>query len=143
MTLDRWALLVHAGATLYMVGLIWFVQLVHYPLFGRVGAAGFPAYEAEHQRRTTLAVGPPMVIEALCALLLAVRVPSGAAPWVPWFGLGLLAAVWLSTALLQVPRHGELARGFDARAHRRLVATNRLRTALWSARGVLALALLA
>jgi hypothetical protein len=26
-------LLAHAAATLFMVGVIWFVQLVHYPLF--------------------------------------------------------------------------------------------------------------
>lgn len=143
MTLDRWTLLVHAGATLYMAGLIWFVQLVHYPLFARVGAAGFASYEAAHQRCTTFAVGPPMAIEALTALALAFRAPAGAAPWVPWLGLALLAATWLSTALLQVPRHRELARGFDARAHRSLVATNWLRTVLWTARGVLALALLA
>ncbi|MFY0528690.1 hypothetical protein ACN28I_37835 [Archangium gephyra] len=29
-------LLAHAAATLFMVGLIWFVQVVHYPLFSRV-----------------------------------------------------------------------------------------------------------
>ncbi|HEX2205610.1 MAG TPA: hypothetical protein VHG91_20025 [Longimicrobium sp.] len=47
--------------------------------------------------------------------------------------------VWLSTALLQVPMHGRLERGFDAAAHRRLVATNWVRTVAWTARGVLLL----
>jgi len=46
---------------------------------------------------------------------------------------------WLSTALLQVPRHRQLARGFDARAHAFLVRSNVVRTAAWTARGALCL----
>lgn len=34
-------LYLHAGATLFMTGLIWFVQVVHYPLFLRVGEGNF------------------------------------------------------------------------------------------------------
>ena len=65
---------------------------------------------------------------------------GGAATWV---GVGLLAGAWLSTALIQVPCHRRLERGFDAAAHARLVRTNWIRTALWSARGIVALVLLA
>ena len=36
-----WLLLVNAATTLFMVGVIWFVQSVHYPLFSRVGEAAF------------------------------------------------------------------------------------------------------
>ena len=36
-----YVLLTHLAATLYMVGVIWFVQVVHYPLFARAGAEGF------------------------------------------------------------------------------------------------------
>jgi hypothetical protein len=34
-------LLANAAATLFMVGVIRFVQVVHYPLFARVGRPGF------------------------------------------------------------------------------------------------------
>jgi hypothetical protein len=131
--------LVHAAATWYMVGLIWFVQLVHYPLFGGVGAAGFPAYAAAHQRRTTWVVGPPMLAELASGGWLALKPPAGVGrgPFVA--GLALLAAIWLSTALVQVPRHTVLGVGYDAGAHRTLVTTNWVRTAAWSARGALVL----
>ena len=33
--------LLQLASTLAMVGLIWFVQVVHYPLFEKVGAGGF------------------------------------------------------------------------------------------------------
>ena len=133
---------VHAFATLWMVGLVWFVQVVHYPLFAMVEGPGFVAYEAAHCRRTNWVVGPPMLAEAGAALWLAVSPPSGVPAEVTWLGLGLLGLVWISTALLQVPSHARLSLGFDARAHRVLVATNWVRTAAWTVRGVIALAIL-
>ena len=57
-------LLLQAAATLPMVGLIWFVQIVHYPLFGEVGHDRFADYERNHQNRTTLVVAPLMLVEA-------------------------------------------------------------------------------
>lgn len=36
-----------------MTGVIWFVQIAHYPLFSRVGQPGFSEYEREHARRTS------------------------------------------------------------------------------------------
>jgi hypothetical protein len=134
-----WTLLPHAAATLWMVGLIWFVQVVHYPLFARVGRQRFAAYEAAHTRRTGWVVGPPMLVEAATAVLLAGAPPEGVTRTAAWAGLGLLGTIWLSTALLQVPAHRRLERGFDAAAHRRLVATNWIRTVAWSLRGALAL----
>jgi hypothetical protein len=136
-------LLLHLVATLFMTGLIWFVQVVHYPLFGRVGQQGFPAYEAEHAKRTGWVVGPIMCLEALTAVLLAVAPPDGVGRHVPVAGLLLLAVIWLSTFFLQVPQHRILARGYDAHAHRKLVLTNWIRTAAWTMRSVLVLCMVA
>lgn len=135
-------LIIHAAATLYMAGLIWFVQLVHYPLMARVGERGYTSYQQLHERRTALAVAPAMLTELCCATYLALRTPGHVAPALAWAGLLLVVLLWLSTALLQVPCHKRLGRGFDADAHRRLVRTNWLRTVLWSARGAIALAML-
>jgi hypothetical protein len=54
----------------------------------------------------------------------------------------LVAVVWASTAVLQVPRHQTLAASFDAAAHADLVRTNWIRTVAWSARGGLMLSVL-
>lgn len=128
----------HAAATLYMVGLIWFVQVVHYPLFALVGPAQFQAYQMAHMRLTTWVVGPPMLLELAGAVALPLVGLEGLPRWMPWLGLALLAGIWASTAILQVPRHEALlAGGFDAGHHTALVATNGLRAALWTARGLL------
>ena len=133
---------VQLASTLYMVGLIWFVQLVHYPLFSAVGIKEFPAYEQSHQRLTTWAVGPMMLIELVSTFALPFRMPVGSATWLAWLGLALLIAIWLSTWLLQVPAHHSLqVNGFSHTVHSRLVRTNWIRTVAWSVRGLIALAI--
>ena len=56
-----WLFLAHVAATLVMVGVIWFVQIVHYPLFSQVSEAAFNLYEAQHTRLTTYVVAPAML----------------------------------------------------------------------------------
>lgn len=134
-------LALHALATIGMAGLIWFVQVVHYPLFAHAGGpghAGFTAYEQAHQARTTLIVAPLMFVELGTAAWLALRTPDGISPALAWTGLALVAVVWLSTFFVQVPLHGRLSGGFDARAHALLVGTNWVRTIAWTARAGLA-----
>ncbi len=67
--------LINAGSTLYIVGLIWFVQLVHYPLMSRVGPGAYPVYQRAHQSLTTLAVGPAMLVELIASIALVVDGP--------------------------------------------------------------------
>jgi hypothetical protein len=135
----KYVLLANLSTTLFMVGVIWFVQVVHYPLFSRVGAEGFALYSAVHSRLTTYVVGPPMLVETATALLLVFRRPAEIPSWAVLVGLALIGMIWASTALLQVPRHTALGSGFDRAALSGLVLTNWLRTAAWSVRGALVL----
>ena len=135
-------LLLHAAATLFMVGVIWFVQVVHYPLFGKVDSDVFVAYAEAHSRLTSLVVGPPMLVEAATAVILVFAHPASVPGWLPILGLVLVAGIWLSTALLQVPRHRALGTGFEPSAHSLLVGSNWVRTGLWSARGLVVLAMI-
>lgn len=130
--------LAHAAATWFMTGLIWTIQVVHYPLFARVGARGFEGFEAEHSRRITALLAVPWPLEVVTAVWIAVS--PGPVPRVAAVVGALLAgAVAVVTVLVQVPLHQRLGEGYDPAAHRRLVATNWVRTALWSARSAIAL----
>jgi hypothetical protein len=137
-----WIALVHAAATWALVGLIWFVQVVHYPGFAGIARSDFGAYHARHVQRTTRVVAPLMLLEAITALLLVLMLPRGLPAISGWVGLGLLALIWLSTFKLQVPRHDELSREPAPAVVRALVSSNWIRTAAWSLRGVVALAVL-
>lgn len=140
MTATIW--LLHLGATLAMTGLIWLVQVVHYPLFAEVGPEAFHRYHEGHTRLITFVVLPLMGIELITAGWLALRPPLGLAPWT-WLGLGLVALAWASTMFVQVPLHSTLSQGFDPAAHHALVRTNWVRTVAWTIRAVLWLALTA
>ncbi|MEX0847439.1 MAG: hypothetical protein WD023_06640 [Ilumatobacteraceae bacterium] len=140
--LDALVLGAQVAATWSMVGLIWFVQVVHYPLFGWVGDDVAVPYAVEHQRRTALVVGLPMAVEGVTALWLFADPPVGSNRVLPFVGLVLLAVVHASTVLLQVPQHAALARANDTTRIRRLVRSNWIRTVAWTARGIVTLVLL-
>ncbi len=138
--------LLQLACTLFMTGLIWFVQIVHYPLFAEVGPAQLNRYETLHANRTSWVVFPPMMIELLTTLALLYP-PSRPR------SLGLPAAlalnaltgvIWMTTALGHVPLHTRLGRPADDHAPslRLLVRLNWLRTIAWTARsGILLFAL--
>ena len=132
---------IHLLATATMVGLIWFVQIVHYPLFDRVGRDRFVDYEAAHTRATAWVVGPFMAVEGVSALAVAGLLHDEVGVALAVTGLGLLALIHASTVFVQVPAHGRLAGGYDAATVRRLVRTNWVRTVGWSTRGVVAAAM--
>jgi hypothetical protein len=130
-------LLANAAATWFLTGLIWVVQIVHYPLFSHVDRGAFPGFAAAHGRLITLLVAPAMLVELVTTgLLLAERPEALPVRWA-WAGAGLVGVLWLSTALVQVPLHAQLAHGYDARAHGWLVTTNWIRTAAWTIRSLL------
>ena len=133
-------LLTQFAATMFMVGLIWFVQIVHYPLYANVGREQFSEYEALHNRLTTWVVGPAMLIEMLTALIFLKYFPDESTS-LAWIGLGLLAVIWVSTAALSVPAHDVLTAGFADDAWQKLVSTNWIRTIAWSLRGVILMAI--
>jgi hypothetical protein len=129
---------IHTMSTLMMTGLIWFVQLVHYPLFSYAGKQAFVRFEKQHVRRTTWIVLPLMIAEAVTALALVILAWNHRDVRLPLLGLFLLVIIWASTLCVQVPCHKTLAGGFNAATADRLVRTNWIRTVAWTARGVVA-----
>ena len=135
-------LLLCTAAALFMTGVIWIVQVVHYALFDRVGADGWAAYHAAHTRRITAIVLLPMVVELGTAGLLVLAPPPGIPQPLLWVGLVLAAATWAVTFFVSVPLHGRLAGRFDDDACLALVRTNWARTGLWTGHAAVLLAIL-
>ena len=129
----------HLVATVFMVGLIWFVQVVHYPLFDRISGEASIQYAAEHQRRTAWVVGLPMLVEGITTLWLFFDPINGRL--LPLLGGLVLMKIHLSTVFLQVPLHKKLSQGYEREVVRKLVATNWVRTIGWTIRAAIALAI--
>lgn len=131
-------LIVQAIASSAMCGIIWFVQIVHYPLFARVRDGG-REFAVENQRRTQRVVIAFMLAEAVAAAVIAWKPPVGVPRPVAFAGLGAVAMLWLSTVFVQMPLHARLAReGHAPAAVDALVRSNWLRTAVWTLRAALA-----
>ena len=127
------------AATLFMTGVIWFVEVVHYPLMGRVGTDGWRAYHADHTRLTGRVVLVPMVVELVTSAWLVGARPTWLSPALAWAGLVAAVLTWGITFLLSVPAHNHLAAGFDSAWHRSLVGTNILRAVAWTAHAAILL----
>jgi hypothetical protein len=128
----------HLASTLVLVGIIWTVQVVHYPLMARVGEDRFIAYEAAHAPRMAAVVVLPWTVQGVTTAMLLLARPTGVPAALVAAAAVAAAVPVLVTVVASVPAHARLAGGFDPDVHRRLVATNWIRTASWTAHGAIA-----
>ena len=122
-----------------MAGIIWYVQLVHYPLFAAVGADAWFPYHRDHERRTGWVVAPLMIAELGSAAIVVVIGGHGA---LAVAGLLLAVVTWVLTFALALPLHRRLNEARELATMQRLVNVNWLRTAAWTGHGVIAVVLL-
>ena len=130
-------------ATWAMVGVIWIVQIVHYPLLGQLSAITPGTAASDHQRRISWIVGPLMAVEGVTAITLLIDRPTTMSTASAWVAAALLGVALASTVLIQVPQHSKLASAHDDEVVRSLLAGNWIRVAAWTARGVLLAVVLA
>lgn len=122
-------LVVHLALTAAYAGFQWTVRVLVYPQFAQVPPAAFAAYERSHQRLVTRVVGPLFAGQGATTLAVLAARPAGA-PLVPVLaGAACLAVVLGVTAVLAVPLHRRLDRGWDPAAHRRLLRVDAVRVA--------------
>ncbi|MGA0333366.1 MAG: hypothetical protein ACO3N7_05690 [Kiritimatiellia bacterium] len=127
-----WAV-VHFFCAAYMTGIIWFVQRVQYPMLHLTDGPRAKEGHREYTRRMGPVVMPVMLLEVFLQGRWLVQEPG-----LPAFvGAALLATVWLSTFLLQVPCHRRLERNFDPQVQKFLVRSNWIRSAAWSLRALI------
>ena len=119
-----------------MAATIWFVQLVHYPLYRAVPAAVFTAYHTRHLRRARLTLGLPVLAEAILAATLAYTLVDSDAHVLAWISFGLLASGLLVTATAIESTYRRLTDRFEESRLRSLLRWNLLRAVIWSIRVV-------
>ncbi|MCP5491968.1 MAG: hypothetical protein H7A40_02865 [Chlamydiales bacterium] len=131
-------LLIHLALTWVMVGIIWFNQMIHYPLYHKI-KDGFTSYERSYLRRTIWLMGPVMILEVLTALLLIGLAPTPLLIKLATANFVALTIIWISTCIFQVQQHQKLSVHYSKKIHHMLLSTNWIRTILWTARGFLVL----
>jgi len=121
-------------STSAMTGLIWLVQLAYYPSFRFAEESTFAEFANQHTYRTSLVVGPFMLLEVFSSVVLFWKISP--ASFYDIFNVVSLILIWASTLVLSIPCHSKLAAAKNDEVIRRLVVTNWPRTILWTVRSI-------
>lgn len=101
--------IIHLASTLFMTGLIWIIQLLHYPSYHYIQFEKFSNYQNFHTNRITCIVGPVMLLEVLSGMYLTILNDWNILWTLNFIGLCL---IWLSTLFFSIPAHNKLSSGF-------------------------------
>lgn len=123
---------IHLFSTLFMTGLIWLVQMVHYPSFKFVDEKLYTDFQLFHMNKITVVVLPMMLMELFSLLLLSYL--NLTTPFI--ICLILLGLIWMNTFFWNVPLHQKLVKQKDNETINRLVISNWPRTILWSVKSI-------
>ena len=115
-----------------LTGLIWMVQLVHYPLLERLAhQLEFPSLHKFHTSAIGPLVGPLMILE----VILSIAVLRDATTLFNVAALAPLAVIWITTAYAALLHHKmERTPELAIAVTRRLTRLNWIRTVCWTGR---------
>ena len=127
-----WLMLLSTSWGLFI--LIWLIQIVHYPSFRFVDPSEFVDFHQHHTNTITCIVLPLMLCELANVLWVTKKTD-----FVPLFLLlsGIVIVIWLTTFLVSVPLHNQMAQFKNTTAIEKLISTNWVRTTLWTAKVVI------
>jgi hypothetical protein len=123
LALDLWGVLVF-----WVLGQIWLVQIVVYPLFARVGTPDYANYHQFYVSRIPLVVIVPGFLSFLLPIPLALFGPD-LPGWMSAANITTGIIGLLVTVLLEIPRHNRLERAKNDDTIRELIRFNWPRTA--------------
>ena len=111
MDFSHWFLLLWTVVILYVLGEIWFGQIVVYPLFAKVGEDEYVAYHRFYSSRIPL----PVVLPGFASFLLPVGLvffgPESVPLWVYVANAACGLVGLVVTVALEIPRHSRLEKG--------------------------------
>ena len=125
------------------VGLIWTIQLVHYPSMKFIPKERFVEYHNFHSMRISILAMPLMLAELVTSLMLFYQNFNNAIQTIFLSNLIIVVLIWLSTFLIQVPLHNALSKEKNTKKLSKLICTNWIRTILWTCRSALMILFLA
>ena len=134
--MEFWLLLTFAF-TAFNTGLIWVIQVVHYPSFLHIDEARYEAFQKFHMKGITMIVLPSMAVELVSSGVLLLYWDQLPSLLVYIASVVLLGLIWLHTAFLASPIHVQLSKVYLLENIQKLIRINWWRTIIWSVRAVL------
>ena len=121
----------HLTSTSIMVGVIWVIQLVHYPSFKYVNESDYIIFQKYHMSNISYIVFPIMFTELTTAILIFF---SGEKSFFFMLSLICLFLIWVITGVLFTKFHNILQKGKDLKMIDKMIKANWMRTSLWTLR---------
>ena len=125
-------LIIHLIATSVMVGVIWVIQLVHYPSFHFIELKQYTTFQRFHMSRISYVVIPAMLTELFTLILIVISMDQ--IDTLVLASAILLMFIWLMTAVFFSGVHQKLTLGYEQTVVDKLVKLNWGRTLLWTLR---------
>jgi hypothetical protein len=138
-TSDYYLFMIHLVSTSFMVGVIWIVQLVHYPTFLFIDEQKSNDFQKFHMSRISYIVMPAMTTELFSGIYIFIYSNMAIDSNLFLLALTILIINWIITALVFVKMHNKLLINYKIEIISLLVKWNWLRTLLWSVRLILLL----
>ena len=129
-------LMIHIISTSIMVGVIWVIQLVHYPSFKYVNESDYIIFQKYHMSNISNIVFPVMFTELITALIILFFGEKSL-----FFVLSLICLflIWVMTGVLFTKYHSILKEGKDLMIIEKMIKANWIRALLWTMRLIMIL----
>ena len=119
-----------------MTGIIWIVQLVHYPTFLFIKNDSFRKFSFFHQLRISIIVIPLMISEIFSHFYLLIYYKD-IFSLENIFQTFLILLIWFTTFSLSFPYHKSLEKKYKDSTLKKLIYTNWIRTLSWTFRSLI------
>ena len=129
---NNFVLLGHLIFTSIMTGVIWVIQIVHYPSFHFIEKELYTAFQKFHMNKISIIVIPIMLAELITGMMLFLD-KSSKSPFLI-ISFVILVLIWLITGVFFSFSHNELMMGYQELVVNQLVVMNWIRTLLWTLR---------
>ena len=129
---NNFVLLGHLIFTSIMTGVIWVIQIVHYPSFHFIEKELYTAFQKFHMNKISIIVMPIMLAELITGIMLFLD-KSSKSPFLI-ISFVILVLIWLITGVFFSKAHNELMTGYQELVVNQLVVMNWIRTLLWTLR---------
>ena len=129
---NNFVLLGHLIFTSIMTGVIWVIQIVHYPSFHFIEKEFYTAFQKFHMNKISIIVIPIMLAELITGMMLFLD-KSSKSPFLI-ISFVILVLIWLITGVFFSKAHKELMTGYQELVVNQLVVMNWIRTLLWTLR---------
>ncbi|MEM1283642.1 MAG: hypothetical protein AAGG81_08825 [Chlamydiota bacterium] len=127
-------ILTHYSATLMMTGIIWFAQLVFYPLFKMFKEKQRFEYCSKYISKASNLAVPILITELVTGVLILFRLFD---EWIWYVNLFFISLSWWATVFYQIPLLLDLKEGENIPSVDSLTRKNMTRTFSWSFRSIL------